>query len=145
MVKVFKPIGAIGKDTIREQQKDYYKNLLEFAALNYQQITAWNESTGVSAVVVYTVPADKILYLTSLIHSYGSAAGNGVNIMGTNVTGGELSTITWTTASSQTIVNNFSMPIKIQAGVSIILSGVPAGHRSSGWIAGFLVPFLPNN
>jgi len=154
MVKVFKPIGAIGKDTIREQQKDYYKTLAEFASENYETIIR-GQPVNAGTNTLYTVPSNKVLFLTNAwVHasSPNDAANQlAVEIFITPIVSGSQALISLTRQTSNGNVAsgislNFSMPIKVPSGQSInaLVSAGTASANTAGFV-GFLVPFLPKN
>jgi len=122
-----------------EQKESYTPNWLEWASKNCEQATASGTQAGLGWTTIYTIPKDKIFFLTNIaITGSGGGTSEVATIIGGNI---YLHLIRLNCLSNVTSANaiNFNMPIKISDNVDIEL-GVAGTGTFSVNIAGFLIP-----
>lgn len=119
-----------------QQIKEYQATWCEWAAKNRQQIIIQAGSNVNGTYTLYSVPANKILFVTSaFVNAVGAdSSGNFIRLFGS--TGGT-NLILQAQAGSNSL--SFPMPLKVMNG-SVLQYNVTAGHTSVG-ITGFLEDF----
>ena len=136
-----KPISGYDPDlyTPAIQKKEYSKTWVEWAADNFEQVII--NSAAVHGTTIFTVPVNKILYITSAYVTGRGVAVGSIQI-GYLVSGGitNISNAQWGAGSGGQAFPSFPMPLKIESKTEIKIYVSGANSWNVG-LQGFLVPF----
>lgn len=134
---------VLTKDVLKPDPKDFVKTWSEWAGDNLDRVIANNSIAASGTVVIFAVPVNSTLFLTSI--SMVSAETSGVAGLETqsieirSPTARLLTTLLMAANDIQATSVSFPMPIKVEGGTDVILGG-STGVTSHGHIQGFLVP-----
>lgn len=144
MVELGKSKVPLEEDLIKKPI-EFVKSWVEWAADNEEQVVRSGVSlTGI--VTIFTVPDKKTLYVTSafLSHVFDGNAVTGTSGSLTLSTVGSILRIRIIlgTVSFGSLAVSFPMPLKLQSGQAITITGGDAGGTgaASGGFTGFLIP-----
>lgn len=132
------------EDILKKEKLDFFPTWIEWATQNFQQIlrrsTRFNTDT---IVIMYTVPANRVLFITSAQLSGESGtitsaqAPSGINILLAGVSNFILHLDITRNNRTATAAASFPMPIKVEAGIAVRLTPIGSAAGIVGSFQGF--------
>ena len=138
MVKPFEGGDVSLEEDILKKEVKFVKNWVQWAADNELRVAKFVQITGPGSPALYTVPANRTLYITQC--SLSADHGTGDGRMEISKSAGAFARVRLLAVEhTGTMCCNFSMPVKVESGEVVSITVTGAGQSLWASFIGFEV------